>query len=73
MTDLTPRADPIPKLALNRLEAKVAMSVGIRMIDQLIAGRRGNGFPVVYLGSKPVIPVRELQEWLAKQVGKVGQ
>ena len=59
--------DPVPKLGLTRAECARAMGVGIRMIDELIAGRRGNGFPVVYIGAKPIIPVRELQDWLARQ------
>lgn len=60
----------IPKLAYNRREAAVAMGVGIRKIDELIAGRRGNGFPVIHLGKKPLVPVAQLEDWLAEQVGK---
>lgn len=60
-------ASSIPKLSLSREECAVALGVGIRKIDELIAGRRGNRFPVVYLGTKPVFPVRELSDWLAGQ------
>ena len=57
----------VPKLALTRTECARAMSVGIRTVDQLIAGRRGNGFPVAYIGSKPLMPLGPLQDWLARQ------
>ena len=66
------RTVSVPKLALTRNEAAKALSCGIRSVDQLIAGRRGNGFPVAYVGTKPLIPVNELKAWLAKQAGKGG-
>ena len=62
----------VPKLALTRTECAPAMGVGIRMVDQLIAGRRGSGFPVAYVGSKPLIPVGPLQDWLARQANGAG-
>ena len=62
----TGRAE-IPKLALSRTQCATAISVSPRKIDELIAGRAGNGFPVVYLGRKPVIPVDLLRNWLAEK------
>ena len=67
MMDPTAPSNTVPKLALTRAECAQAIGVGIRTVDQLIAGRRGNGFPVAYVGTKPVIPVRELEDWLARQ------
>lgn len=62
----------VPKLSLSRAECAMAMGVGIRMVDQLIAGRRGNGFPVTYVGSKPVMPVDDGCRWLSEQAQKKG-
>ena len=59
-----------PKLALSRTQCATAIGVSPRKIDELIAGRTGNGFPVVYLGRKPVIPVDLLNAWLAEQAKK---
>ena len=71
MTDIAPRQDTdrtgIPKLALSRTQCATAIGVSPRKIDELIAGRTGNGFPVVYLGRKPVIPVDLLNAWLTQQ------
>jgi len=72
MTDIDPRQDTdrtgTPKLALSRTQCATAIDVSPRKIDELIAGRAGNGFPVVYLGRKPVIPVDLLNAWLTQQV-----
>ena len=62
-----PDRPPVPKLALSRTECGPAIGVCTRKIDDLIAGRRGNSFPVVYIGTKPVIPVDLLRNWLAQQ------
>ena len=59
-----------PKLALSRTQCATAIGVSPRKIDELIAGRTGNGFPVVYLGRKPVIPVDLLNAWLSEQAKK---
>ena len=62
----------VPRVALTRAECARALGVSPRTIDQLIAGRRGNGFPVVYVGAKPLIPVEQLRQWLADQAKKKG-
>jgi len=54
-------------LALDRRACAKSMGVGIRLVDSLIAGRRGNGFPVVYINTKPVVPVDALRRWLVEQ------
>ena len=59
--------EPIPRLSLSRREAAPALGLSIRALDVLIAGRRGNKFPVAYVGSRPLIPVRELVQWLSDQ------
>ncbi|MBH06999.1 MAG: hypothetical protein CMJ20_11835 [Phycisphaeraceae bacterium] len=76
MSDHTPTLDAgridITKIALSRTQCAAAICVSPRKIDELIAGRRGNGFPVVHLGRKPVIPVDLLKTWLAEQAQKKG-
>ncbi len=70
MADLTSTPDhsePVPKLALTRVECAEALGVSPRTVDQLIAGRRGNGFPVAHVGAKPLVPVDQLRQWLAAQ------
>jgi len=66
--DRPPVGTALPCLALSRTQCATAIDVSPRKIDELIAGRAGNGFPVVYLGRKPVIPVDLLNAWLAQQV-----
>ncbi len=58
----------VPKLALTRHECAQALGVSSRTVDQLIAGRAGNKFPVVHVGTKPLVPVDQLRTWLAAQV-----
>ena len=68
MNDHTPKTESPLRLALSRTDCAKALGCGMRLIDELIAGRRANRFPVLYVNSKPLIPVRELQDWLASQV-----
>ncbi|MCL4205537.1 MAG: helix-turn-helix domain-containing protein [Pirellulaceae bacterium] len=56
----------VPRVGLTREEAAEAMSVSARTIDTLIADRT-SGFPVCRIGTRVVIPIRELAEWLAQQ------
>ena len=76
MPDKPPIDEPgrtaAPKLALTRIECADSLGVSPRKIDELIARRRGSGFPVVYLGTKPVVPVHLLRDRLAKQAQKKG-
>ena len=65
--DRPPTGTVVPCMALSRTQCATAIGVSPRKIDELIAGRRGNGFPVVHLGSKPVIPVDLLRNWLAEK------
>ena len=61
------------RVSLTRIEAAKALGVCPRMIDTLIAGRRANAFPVMYVGRKPLVPVDLLKAWAAEQVnGKNG-
>ena len=73
MTDDAAPDQPVPKLALTRTECAQAMGVGVRSIDTLIAGRRGNGFPVCRVGNKPIIPVGPLRDWLARSTNRARQ
>jgi len=59
--------EAVPRVGLSRVECARALGCGTRMIDTLIAGRRGNGFPVAYCGRKPIIPVDLLRDWLRDQ------
>ncbi len=66
-TAATPTAGSgVPRLGLTREEAAAAIGVSPRTVDALIADRT-SGFPVARIGSKPIVPVRELVEWLAER------
>lgn len=56
----------VPKIGLTREEAAEAMGVSSRTVDTLIADR-DSGFPVARIGSRVVIPVRELTAWLTER------
>ncbi len=60
----------VHRVALTRAETAEALGVSPRSVDMLIAGRRVNGLPVVYIGRKPVVPIDLLRAWLADQVRK---
>ena len=62
----------VPKLGLSRIQCAASLGVSPRKVDELIAGRRGNTFPVAYIGSKPIVPVHLLRDWLAEQAQKKG-
>ena len=72
MTTLPPvrslPVDSVPRVMYSRPEAALSMAIGIRSLDVLIAGREGNGFPVVHIGSRALIPCRELRDWVSRQV-----
>ena len=75
MKEPTPESqstNDVTRVALNRLHGAEAMDISPRLLDGLIAGRRANGFPVVYLNSKPIIPVDLLREWLRKEAQRKG-
>ena len=63
---MTPSNPPVPRLAFNRVESAESMGVSPRTVDALIADLT-SGFPVVRIGSRVVIPIRELADWLAIQ------
>ena len=44
----------VHRVALTRAETAEALGVSPRSVDMLIAGRRVNGLPVVYIGRKPI-------------------
>ena len=71
MTLATHSPAAIDKLALTRTECAPAMGVCVRTIDKLIADRASNGFPVCYVGKKPLVPIRPLEDWLARQSAEV--
>ncbi|MCY2991627.1 MAG: helix-turn-helix domain-containing protein [Planctomycetota bacterium] len=66
----TPTATPtagaasVPRIGLTREETADAIGVSARTIDTLIADRT-SGFPVVRIGARVIIPIRELADWLA--------
>ena len=71
MNDPTPTIPPNsapPRLALTRIEAAQAIGVSPRSIDALLADRSSD-FPIVRIGSRVVVPVRELADWLGNQTG----
>ena len=57
----------VPRIGLSREEAAIALSVSPRAIDTLIADRT-SGFPVARVGTRVVVPIRELTEWLADRI-----
>jgi excisionase family DNA binding protein len=65
--DLSSSVPNVPRIGLTREEAAKAMGVSVRTIDALIADRT-SGFPVARIGTRVVIPFRELTEWVASQV-----
>lgn len=54
------------KLALSVTEAAEALSISRRSLYNLI---KSDGFPVLELGGRRVIPVDLLQEWMRERVG----
>lgn len=56
----------VPRIGLNRVEAAEAIGISLRTVDLLMADRT-SGFPFAKIGSRVVIPMRELVEWLAQQ------
>lgn len=54
------------KLALSVTEAAEALSISRRSLYNLI---KSDGFPVLELGGRRVIPVDLLQEWMHERVG----
>ncbi len=45
--------------------------LGVRSIDSLISDK-ASGFPVIYVGSKPLIPLDALRAWLGSRVNGHG-
>lgn len=54
------------KLALSVTEAAEALSISRRSLYNLI---KTDGFPVLELGGRRVIPVDLLQEWMRERAG----
>ncbi len=65
MSDHAP--DPIPVLALRPKDAARALGIGERKLWEITADRT-SGIPHVRVGRAVLYPVRELEEWLARQV-----
>ncbi len=66
-----PRAKPsddraVPCLALRPKDAAKALGIGERKLWELTADRT-SGIPHVRFGKAILYPVRELQDWLARQ------
>lgn len=61
--------EAVQRLALTRTEAAEAIGVSPRSIDTLLADRT-SGFPYLKCGSRVVVPVRELADWLGEQAQK---
>ena len=66
MNDHAP-ADPVPALALRPKDAARAIGIGERKL-WAITSDRTSGIPHIRLGKVVLYPVRELQDWLARQV-----
>lgn len=58
---------PEERLALSISEAAERMGIGVTLCRQL--SRRAD-FPAIRLGTRVIIPVRELRVWLAAHVGE---
>ncbi len=56
-----------PTLALRPKDAARALGIGERKLWELTADRT-SGIPHVRFGKAVLYPVRELEEWLARQV-----
>ena len=65
-TSTNPPKGAPPRLALTRIEAARSIGVSPRSIDVLIADRT-SGFPVVRVGARVVVPVKELTQWLTER------
>ena len=67
----TPPNAPVPCLALRPREAAKALGIGERKLWEITADTT-SGIPHARFGKAVVYPVRELREWLARQVGQSG-
>ena len=65
MNDHAP-PDPVPMLALRPKDAARALGIGERKLWEITADRT-SGIPHVRFGKAVLYPVRELQDWLARQ------
>ena len=68
MTERAPKppADPVPMLALRPKDAARALGIGERKLWEITADRT-SGIPHVRFGKAVLYPIRELQDWLARQ------
>jgi hypothetical protein len=68
--DDTPQAvEPVPRLALRRLELAKALGISGRKVDELIANR-DSGLPILWCGTVPLFPVAQVRKWLREQAMK---
>lgn len=70
MTDQN--GDAVPQLALTPAAAAKALSISPRKLWALTADR-SSGIPVIRWGRSVRFPVRELTEWVGRQVAKEGR
>jgi hypothetical protein len=60
--------EPVPRLLLTREETAKALGISTRSVDALIAERQQNGFPVIRVGVRPMVPVESLRVWISRQI-----
>ena len=58
----SPSRAQVPRLALSRAEAAEAIGVSLHFFDEHVAGE----LRVVYRGRRRLVPIRELERWLAE-------
>jgi excisionase family DNA binding protein len=66
-----PTESPIPRLALKPAEAAEALGICKRTLDQLV--KDDLSFPCVRVGSRRLIPLERLRQWLSDRVEENGQ
>ena len=59
----------VEKLAYSRQETADAIGVCLRTLDDMLAEAETTGFPVVRVGRRVLIPVKQLDAWLLEQAG----
>lgn len=65
MSEPTPTLAPVPRLALTIAQAAEAVGLSGRTLEELI---RTGALRPVRVGRRVLLPVRELERWLAEQM-----
>jgi excisionase family DNA binding protein len=67
MTKTSSPPRPVPRVSLTRADAAKALGISLRAVAQLISNK-ASGFPHFKLGSKTLIPLAELENWVRDQM-----